>query len=53
MLSFGGLAVRLVVLLDRNANGPADHKETQHYLTWRETVAEMMETPRTLEPGDK
>lgn len=46
--------MRLVVFLpDRNANGPADHKETQHYLTWRETVAEMMETPRTLEPAGK
>ena len=32
----------------RNANGPADHKETEHYLTWRESVAEMMETPRTI-----
>jgi len=36
-----------LVEIYRNANGPADHKETQHYLTWRETVAEMMETPRS------
>jgi autoinducer 2-degrading protein len=26
------------------------HKETQHYLTWRETVADMMAEPRRGEP---
>ncbi|CAK9043843.1 (4S)-4-hydroxy-5-phosphonooxypentane-2 [Durusdinium trenchii] len=31
----------------RNANGPAGHKETEHYLTWREAVAEMMASPRS------
>ena len=30
------------------------HKETAHYLTWRETVADMMATPRnTYSFGDK
>ena len=30
------------------------HKETSHYLTWRETVADMMATPRnTYSFGDK
>ena len=28
----------------------AAHKETAHYLTWRETVAEMMAEPRRGEP---
>lgn len=27
--------------------GAAAHKETQHYLTWRETVAPWMAEPRT------
>src|SRR5688572_2369232 len=31
----------------RNADAPAAHKETQHYLTWRDTVADMMVEPRT------
>jgi autoinducer 2-degrading protein len=31
----------------RNADAPAAHKETQHYLTWRDTVAPMMAEPRT------
>jgi (4S)-4-hydroxy-5-phosphonooxypentane-2,3-dione isomerase len=31
----------------RNADAPAAHKETQHYLTWRDTVADMMAEPRT------
>jgi quinol monooxygenase YgiN len=26
---------------------PAKHKETAHYKTWRETVADMMAEPRT------
>ena len=26
---------------------PAKHKETAHYATWRDTVAPMMNTPRT------
>ena len=30
----------------RDAEAPARHKETQHYLTWRETVETMMAEPR-------
>ena len=31
----------------RTAEAPAAHKETAHYLTWRDTVAPMMAEPRT------
>ena len=37
----------------------ADHKETSHYLTWRDTVADFMAEPRKgvrykiIEPRDK
>ncbi len=30
----------------RTAEGPAAHKETAHYKTWRETVEPMMAEPR-------
>ncbi|MEY4546464.1 MAG: hypothetical protein RL685_2659 [Pseudomonadota bacterium] len=30
----------------RTAEAPAAHKQTQHYATWRDTVAEMMASPR-------
>ncbi len=30
----------------RTAEDPARHKETGHYQTWRDTVAEMMAEPR-------
>ena len=30
----------------RDAAGPAAHKETAHYATWRDTVAPMMAEPR-------
>jgi len=30
----------------RTAEAPAAHKETRHYKTWRDTVAEMMAEPR-------
>jgi (4S)-4-hydroxy-5-phosphonooxypentane-2,3-dione isomerase len=30
----------------RTAEAPAAHKETQHYQTWRDTVAPMMAEPR-------
>jgi len=30
----------------RNANDAAAHKKTAHYLTWRETVANWMASPR-------
>jgi (4S)-4-hydroxy-5-phosphonooxypentane-2,3-dione isomerase len=31
----------------RTAEAPAAHKQTRHYLTWRDTVAPMMAEPRT------
>lgn len=31
----------------RTAEDPARHKETAHYKTWRDTVADMMAEPRT------
>jgi len=31
----------------RTAAAPAQHKETMHYATWRDTVASMMAEPRT------
>ena len=31
----------------RTDDAPAAHKETAHYQTWRETVADMMAVPRT------
>ena len=30
----------------RDSRAPADHKETNHYKNWRETVEEMMAEPR-------
>lgn len=42
----------------RNADANAAHKETKHYLTWRDTVAPMMAAPRSpakftnIFPGD-
>ena len=42
----------------RTADAPAKHKETAHYAKWRDTVADMMATPRTsvkysnVEPED-
>ena len=30
----------------RTADDPARHKETDHYKTWRDTVADMMAEPR-------
>jgi autoinducer 2-degrading protein len=38
-----------IVLVEvyRDADAPAAHKETEHYATWRDTVAEMMAQPRT------
>lgn len=37
----------VLVEVYRTADDPARHKETAHYVTWRDTVAEMMATPRT------
>ena len=31
----------------KSADAPAAHKETPHYKEWRDTVAEMMATPRS------
>jgi (4S)-4-hydroxy-5-phosphonooxypentane-2,3-dione isomerase len=37
-----------VVLVEvyRDADAPAAHKATPHYVTWRDTVADMMAQPR-------
>ncbi|HQN19143.1 MAG TPA: antibiotic biosynthesis monooxygenase [Syntrophobacteraceae bacterium] len=37
----------VLVEVYRTADAPARHKETAHYLKWRDTVAEMMAVPRT------
>jgi quinol monooxygenase YgiN len=35
----------------RTPAAPAQHKETAHYATWRDTVAPMMAAPRTSTKG--
>src|SRR5687768_14800994 len=37
----------VLVEVYRDAEAPARHKETAHYNSWRDTVAEMMAEPRT------
>ncbi len=37
----------VLVEVYRTAEAPAAHKETAHYLKWRDTVAPMMAEPRT------
>ena len=37
----------VLVEVYRTADDPARHKETAHYARWRDTVADMMATPRT------
>ena len=37
----------ILVEVYRSPQGTAAHKETAHYATWRDTVAEMMAEPRT------
>jgi quinol monooxygenase YgiN len=37
----------ILVEVYRTAEAPAQHKETSHYQTWRDTVAPMMAEPRT------
>jgi quinol monooxygenase YgiN len=37
----------VLVEVYRTADDPARHKETTHYQTWRDTVAEMMAEPRS------
>ncbi len=36
----------LLVEIYRTAEAQAAHRETEHYKTWRDTVAEMMAEPR-------
>lgn len=36
----------VLVEVYKTADAPAAHKETAHYLKWRDTVAEMMAEPR-------
>ena len=36
----------ILVEVYKTADAPAAHKETVHYLKWRDTVAEMMVEPR-------
>ncbi len=37
----------VLVEVYRTTNDPAHHKETAHYATWRDTVAEMMAEARS------
>ncbi len=37
----------LLIEIYRTPEDPARHKETAHYKTWRDTVADMMAEPRT------
>ena len=37
----------VLVEVYRTAAAPAAHKETAHYKTWRDTVADMMAEPRS------
>ena len=37
----------LLIEVYRSDDAPAAHKETAHYQRWRDTVADMMATPRT------
>eukprot|EP01084_Bolivina_argentea_P152077 265336_1 len=37
----------MLVEVYKNKDAPAEHKKTDHYLKWRETVAPFMATPRS------
>lgn len=37
----------ILVEVYRTPEAPAAHKQTEHYVRWRDTVADMMATPRT------
>ncbi len=37
----------VLVEVYRTPDDPAHHKETEHYKTWRDTVADMMAEPRS------
>jgi autoinducer 2-degrading protein len=49
----------VLVEVYRTAEAPARHRETTHYQTWRDTVADMMAEPRNraeyanVFPGDE
>jgi quinol monooxygenase YgiN len=49
----------VLVEVYRTAEAPARHRETTHYQTWRDTVADMMAEPRSrveyanVFPGDE
>jgi autoinducer 2-degrading protein len=49
----------ILIEVYRNANAPAEHKETDHYKKWKRTVEEMMAEPRystkyfNIFPADK
>lgn len=49
----------VLVEVYRTTEGQARHRETAHYLTWRDTVADMMAGPRAsvkytnIFPGDE
>lgn len=49
----------LLVEIYRTPEAPGQHKETEHYKIWRDTVADMMAEPRTsikytnIFPGEK
>lgn len=36
----------ILIEIYRDEDAPAQHKQTNHYLTWRETVESMMAEPR-------
>jgi quinol monooxygenase YgiN len=40
----------LLLEIYRTEEAPAAHKETSHYLAWRDTVASMMAVPRSGQP---
>jgi len=49
----------ILIEVYRTAEAPAQHRETAHYQNWRDTVEEMMASPRTrvkctnIFPGDE
>ncbi len=43
----------LLVEIYQTAEAPAAHKQTAHYKTWAETVADMMAVPRSSVKFDK
>jgi quinol monooxygenase YgiN len=37
----------VLIEIYRTVDAPSEHKETAHYATWRDTVADMMAEPRS------